>query len=242
MWTSDPSLALLIDLVVPRVQAHGCWPQTLLLSDVLSAGECANIINALEGTGGFGAAKAIATGNRNNDVLVWIAPPELMSILWARVGPMLRSAIPAAHALNARLRVYRYQPGQDFKAHHDASQPPSTLSPATVPENASASQTVCEGTGQRSSHSLLLFLNSGSGESFKSGSQGEGGSAITGAGSFCGGATALYPNGDAGAPVRITPRAGCGLVFPHGEPPRSLLHAGEKVTAGTKYVLRTDLF
>ena len=42
--------------------------------------------------------------------------------------------------------------------------------------------------------------------------------------------------------VHIRPEAGAALVFPHGDHPRSLLHSGEPVNSGTKYVIRTDVF
>ena len=35
---------------------------------------------------------------------------------------------------------------------------------------------------------------------------------------------------------------GGGLAFPHGDHPQSLLHAGEAVASGVKYVIRTDVF
>lgn len=39
----------------------------------------------------------------------------------------------------------------------------------------------------------------------------------------------------------VTPRAGCVLVFPHGDSNLAPLHEGSAVTAGAKYVLRTEV-
>ena len=40
----------------------------------------------------------------------------------------------------------------------------------------------------------------------------------------------------------VKPRAGCALVFPHGDAHESLLHEGSPVGAGgAKYVIRTEV-
>ena len=42
-------------------------------------------------------------------------------------------------------------------------------------------------------------------------------------------------------PVVVPAKAGAALVFPHGADPRSPLHEGALVSAGTKYIIRTDV-
>ena len=151
-----------------------------------------------------------------------MAPLPIIRSLWMRIKPALAPLLPAASGLNQRLRCYRYKPGDSFLPHYDASQHRATLD-----EDGQQVQEYC---AQRSKWSLLLYLNGG--ESFVAGS-------TLG---FDGGATALLPGGEAGAPIHVEPHPGSALIFPHGDHPRSLLHAGEPVLAGTKFVIRTDVF
>ena len=55
---------------------------------------------------------------------------------------------------------------------------------------------------------------------------------------FEGGATSFYDDSAPGGFLRVTPKTGTVLLFRHDE---LLRHAGEKVTTGRKYVLRTDV-
>ena len=41
--------------------------------------------------------------------------------------------------------------------------------------------------------------------------------------------------------MRVQPKKGAVLCFPHGHHPASPLHEGELVTRGVKYVARTDV-
>ena len=240
-WTTDPALPLLNgNKALATARLHGCHPETAILLDVLSEAECSKIIEMLEAIpSGFGPGRALATGPesmRQNDVLVWIVPTEVEAAIWARIGRALREILGGGgRGINRRFRVYRYAAGGSFLPHFDASQHPTLLCGAdwrSMRENTAAS---------RSRWSLLLYLNSASADGERTTSAGT--SADAGAPPcFSGGATALLPNGEGGAPVRVTPVAGNGLLFPHGEHAHSLLHAGEPVGGGTKYVIRTDVF
>ena len=241
-WTTDPQLPLLDEntsAATTTAKLHGCHPETVILTGIFSSTECANIIDTLEKIpAGFGPGRALATGPeamRRNDVLVWLVPTEVEAALWVRIGPVLRSVLGGGgRGINKRFRVYRYAAGGAFLPHYDASQHPTLLCGA---DRRSMREDTAAG---RSRWSLLMYLNSASagGEDASAGSSEEGRAAPC----FTGGATALMPNGEGGAPVRVTPVAGGGLLFPHGEHARSLLHAGEPVEAGTKYVIRTDVF
>ena len=234
IWSSRPTLSLLepedaAEEAPRQIQwsAPCSWPETALFSSVLTESECVSIISLLEATGGFGPGRAVASGPesvRRNDVLVWVAPARVMSLIWRRLGPQVREATGRdGGGLNARLRCYRYGPGQAFLPHHDASQQATELS--------HGGKQIHESEGRRSRLSCLMYLNSPAAAHQDLGSIG-----------FKGGATALLPAGEAGGVVRVHPEAGSVLIFPHGDHPRSLLHAGEPVAAGTKYVLRTDVF
>jgi predicted 2-oxoglutarate/Fe(II)-dependent dioxygenase YbiX len=221
VWTTAPDVELLSDSPPDISASHGAWPETVTLSGVLSAAECARIREHLESIpDGFGSGRAVASGPeamRRNQVLVWIVP-RVAASLWERIRPALRASIPSANGLNARLRCYRYRTGDEFRPHYDASQHSATLD--------ASGERLGEDSTRRSRFSLLLYLNGGESPP-----------------EFEGGATALLPAGE-GSPTRVlvAPQRGGALVFPHGEHPRSLLHAGEPVVSGTKYVIRTDVF
>lgn len=259
LWTTAPSVPLL-DATAPPTAARrlACWPETATLHHVLSPAECSRIVALLEGIpDGFGPGRGVATGPesvRKNDVLVWVAPPPLVAALWARVAPALRPLLGGGgHKLNARLRCYRYSGARrdEFASHHDGGQHATLLAGNGVD--------IREDTaGGTSRYSLLLYLNAmaataeaaevedggSDGGGGHGGGDGGGGASGPPLPTFAGGATVLLPGGEAApaAAVRVSPEAGGGLVFPHGEHRHSLLHAGEAVTRGVKYVLRTDLF
>ena len=192
---------------------------------MLEAQECSNLIAALESSCDF-APRQGDQDVRLSDVIVWVAPAELTEELFRRFEPLLPrlaidgfappgvSRLPVA--LNARLRCYRYKRGQTFLPHHDMQQRGVKLADGALSEDASL----------RSWFTALIYLNGG--------------------GDFQGGATALYDHGDEDEPppaseaLRVEPACGEALVFPHGEHPESLLHAGEPVMDGTKYVIRTE--
>ena len=235
LWTTRPTLPLL-DGAAPAATALplACHPETVALRGVLSAGECGRIVALLESIPkGFGAGRAVASGPeslRRNEVLVWVAPPPLLATLWRRVAPALAQAGLAAlrgggaTGLNARLRCYRYGAGDEFLPHHDGGQRAAVLS--------DDGRTLSEDCGRACSRwSLLLYLNGAAAAAADDASAG-----------FAGGATLLHPGGEGAAAVRVTPETGGGLAFPHGDHPQSLLHAGEAVASGVKYVIRTDVF
>jgi hypothetical protein len=209
---------------------------------------------------------------RKNEVLVWMAPPSFVDTLWTRIGPELQKRLNGGgRGLNCRMRVYRYERASEFlpcafppvvncfpcwartacrlvprsmcaapdaacvsasccvRSHHDGGQLPSFLSAdgCAVREDAAAS---------RSRYSLLLYLNGAAAEA-------DGKAEVSDGDTFGGGATALFTSSSPLAqPVRIIPQVGGGIVFPHGDHPSTLLHAGEAVTSGTKFVIRTDVF
>ena len=201
------------------------WPAgAAVLHSVLDPEECSNLIAALESTDDF-APRQEAQNVRRSDVIVWAAPADFMAALVKRFEPLLpqlRSDGFAPHAsplpvgLNSRLRCYRYRRGQLFKPHHDGQQ-------LGLEQR---SDTLTQDERLRSWFTCLIYLST-EGRDFE------------------GGATALYHEGDedehpAEPALRVSPSQGSALVFPHGEHPDSVLHAGEKVTAGTKYAIRTE--
>ncbi|RKP31365.1 putative prolyl 4-hydroxylase alpha subunit [Metschnikowia bicuspidata] len=54
-----------------------------------------------------------------------------------------------------------------------------------------------------------------------------------------GGATIFYPEGRGAAPLKVQPQKGTALLHKHGDD--CLQHEGERVTAGEKWILRSDV-
>src|SRR6185503_9815694 len=135
---------------------------------------------------------------RNND-RVMIDDPARALALYQRLSDDLAprfQRIWTPVAFNERLRLYRYDIGQQFDWHRDGYfQRPN---------------------GERSFFTFMVYLND----------------------DFEGGATSFSDDGFGfpGGMLRITPPKGMGLLFHH-----PILHRGDPVTTGRKYVLRTDV-
>jgi len=175
------------------------------IAGFLSAAECDDYIRLGEATGFEEAPITTSRGMmmmmkdvRNND-RVMIDDPARALALYQRLSDDLaprfqRTWTPVA--FNERLRLYRYDIGQQFDWHRDGYfQRPN---------------------GERSFFTFMVYLND----------------------DFDGGATSFSDDGFGfpGGMLRITPAKGMGLLFHH-----PILHRGDPVTTGRKYVLRTDV-
>ncbi|KAL8804546.1 MAG: hypothetical protein Q9223_003102 [Gallowayella weberi] len=119
--------------------------------------------------------------------------------------------------LNPRIRIYRYSKGQFFAQHYDESNVLSLPTPRPTPA--------------RTTWTLLIYL--------------------TGPSTGCvGGETVFYPaigpakkysgkDNDGLKPVVVDLEVGMALLHKHGQD--CLLHEGREVTAGEKWVIRSDL-
>ncbi|KAL8910794.1 MAG: hypothetical protein Q9171_003930 [Xanthocarpia ochracea] len=119
--------------------------------------------------------------------------------------------------LNPRIRIYRYSKGQFFAQHYDES---NVLALPTAPP-----------TPAKTTWTLLIYL--------------------TGPSTGCiGGETVFYPelgpaknfsgpDNDGRNPVVVDLEVGMALLHKHGQD--CLLHEGREVTAGEKWVIRSDL-
>ncbi|KAL6761937.1 hypothetical protein V8C86DRAFT_742064 [Haematococcus lacustris] len=162
------------------------------------------------------AARATAGGDRAAGC-VWLADTELLDTLFARVRPLLPTCLGGGQlaGLNARLRLYRYDAGNVYRPHVDGAWPGSGLR---------GEQLVHDAFGDRWSRlTFLVYLNHG----------------------FQGGATTFFtPAPDDPSALdawAVAPLTGNVLCFPHGDTAGSLVHEGSAVTAGVKYVIRTDV-
>jgi predicted 2-oxoglutarate/Fe(II)-dependent dioxygenase YbiX len=174
------------------------------IAGFLSAAECDDYIRLGEATGFEEAPITTSRGMmmmkdvRNND-RVMIDDPARALALYRRLSDDLAPRFQRTWtrvAFNERLRLYRYDIGQQFDWHRDGYfQRPN---------------------GERSFFTFMVYLND----------------------DFDGGATSFSDDGFGfpGGMLRITPAKGMGLLFHH-----PILHRGDPVTTGRKYVLRTDV-
>ncbi len=174
------------------------------VEDLLSRSECAAILHDQRDAVWLPATINGATGRivdakvRSSSTAV-VRDGELAERLYQRLLPRLPGAMVDQLGGKPRrvkpvglyqpLRVYRYEPGQQFAPHHD--------------------QSYQDGSGQRSLLTFMVYLNE----------------------DFQGGTTTFLDQKQT-----IEPRTGRALLFQH-----MLLHCGERVTSGSKYVLRSDV-
>lgn len=221
-----------------------------VISDLLSENESSQIIRNCESLG-FNPDLPIA-GNAAQQVSIlannvyWFCNEQLLSTIYQRAVPFLPSTYATqtkdgsgkvkVKGLNARFRVYRYEEGGVYRPHIDGAWPESAISPDTTEEaifeqaENLGSQSVKDayvydkdGTSM-SKLTFLIYLN----DDFENGWT-----------------TFFLPsNSNRGLEmdaIRIEPRMGAALVFPHGECLDALLHEGSGVKSGYKYVIRTDV-
>jgi len=174
------------------------------VADFLTAAECDGYIRLSESTGfeeapvTTGSGMVIMKEVRNNDRAM-IDDAARAGDLYRRLSGLLPPRFNDKWepiGLNERLRLYRYDVGQQFDWHLDGSYE--------------------RDNGERSYFTFMVYLND----------------------DFQGGATS-FRDGH-GTPVggllHVTPKKGMALLFYHPIP-----HRGDPVTAGRKYVLRTDV-
>ncbi|CAM9160820.1 unnamed protein product [Sphacelaria rigidula] len=153
--------------------------------------------------------------------------PETAAAVFARVGPFVPAEMGGRTVVecNSNIRLYRYGVGQRFGKHVDES--------------------VEDENGNISQWTVLIYLNGGGGA--EAGGSEQGGEAASEMGGgrveeepLRGGETIFY-KGNYGGKVAasFSPLRGACLVHGHGR--QCLLHEGSGVTAGVKYLLRTDV-
>ena len=204
-------------LNVPQV------PGAFVLTDVLSAAECARITAVAEAIGytpDHPLSRPAASGIGGLEILM---STTTMAAIFARCESVLPPTLGGGKlaGINARCRFFKYTDAEKavYRPHIDGSWPGSGLDP-------SSGAYVHDAFGDRRSRlTFLIYLNDG----------------------FDGGCTTFYlPRVSAtGAPEQlcargVVPRAGSVLCFPQGNT-ASLLHEGSAVTRGCKYVIRTDV-
>ncbi|KAF8066593.1 hypothetical protein FPV67DRAFT_1417259 [Lyophyllum atratum] len=199
-------------------------PGAFIINDVFESAECESLVKAAEKVGLLpdepvaGSATQLSSVLAHN--LVWLADKDFISVLYSRIVEHLPQTVHggAVKGINARFRLYRYQPGALYRPHIDGAWPASALNESTTPP----SYTYDSDPAVYSRLTLLIYLND----------------------DFEGGCTTFFlPSSTQGVlearPVK--PRIGTVCVFPHGAAKGSLLHEGSGVTVGAKYIIRTEI-
>lgn len=129
-------------------RAGGLPPARITVDGVLSEVECAELVAWAEGLGFDSAPVTTHMGflhlpRVRNNTRVMVDDPVRAAALWERVGPHIPEELGPWRVLglNERLRVYRYGPGQYFRAHYDGA--------------------FQRGPGERSQYTLMIYLNEG---------------------------------------------------------------------------------
>ena len=202
-------------------------PGAFVIEDLLSMEECQAIIRQGEAVG-FSPDCAIAgSATQQASILAhnfyYFADDHTLDQIYSRALPYLPQTIEGCRVrgINARFRVYRYVPGAVYRPHIDGSWPRSGLDLAR-PEGTQYLYNDTRDGAQLSRLTFLIYLN----DDFEEGYT-----------------TFFLPCQDSEKlkGVRVEPRIGSVLVFPHGESIGALLHEGSAVTKGAKYVIRTDV-
>ena len=210
---------------VSRVEIDSV-PGAFQLLNVLTGGECERLIKLTETLGYLeDAAVSLPRSVRHNHNATWIADDQTNQAIWNRCADSfaLDNAVLGKQALglNARYRFYRYTEGDYFAPHTDGSWPGSRIIDNQLVTNAYEDRW--------SMLTILLFLSD----------------------EFEGGATRFFVSqadpsqparsSDDVATVDIRTPLGGALCFPHGSHPQHCMHASEPISAGQKYIIRSDV-
>lgn len=202
-----------------RVEAEGV-PGGFVLNGVLTPTECDDLVRFAE-TCGYteDAPVSLARHIRQNENCVWLADDQLNDGIFERCKELLPPEVEGGEVcgLNARWRLYKYNPSDIFRPHTDGSWPGSGVD--------SSGRLVRDRYGDRWSQlTIVFYLND----------------------EFEGGSTRFfYPvkggRRDKHQIVEAKAPRGGAVCFFHGEHPLSPLHEGGLVTKGTKYIIRSDV-
>mmetsp|Transcript_30895 Transcript_30895/g.49851 ORF Transcript_30895/g.49851 Transcript_30895/m.49851 type:complete len:482 (+) Transcript_30895:124-1569(+) len=198
-------------------------PGAFLIADLFTTDECRSIIEAGEAIGydadeAAGGTSAADKQSILAHAFVWCTDDDFIAAVWKRVQTMVPQIMDGAKAvgINRRWRCYRYVPGSVYRAHIDGAWPGSS-----VDDNGEYVYDAFA-DGRSSRMTFLIYLND----------------------DFEGGCTTFFtPSLEHGVLEArgVRPHTGTACMFPHGDAAGALLHEGSAVTAGAKYVVRTDV-
>ena len=227
-----------------KVTSFDCQTYIVLASDFMSTKECLGFIQWGE-TCGFEECKLKATRDtahrQQGRIAHFDETGRIADVIFSRVRPLVPDTVDGKKPIGCsrNIRMYRYRTGDSFGKHIDESYTEAMACNTTAAG-------VCQGV---SKFTLLVYLT---GE--QTASDGDICACVEDTCSndsfnhindnctpaVCGGQTNFYKSHSSVWPfIAIPPRAGHVLLHGHGK--RCLTHEGSVVSAGTKYVLRTDV-
>ncbi|KAJ3067647.1 hypothetical protein HDU98_009143 [Podochytrium sp. JEL0797] len=235
IYTSNPDMITYHPNLQPIKREAPILPETFVIQNLLSLDECRQILTAAESVG-FTPDEPVVDTASNRSVsahnVILLTDPKLTKMIDDRARPLLPPTmlddgdtlqvnsdnLRTLEGVNPRWRIYRYVPGALYRPHIDGGWPKSEYDLETEKYTFDASN----GTTW-SRMTFLIYLNEG----------------------FEGGETTYFvPSKEAVGVMdakRVTPRAGCAMVFPHGSVKGNLLHEGSGVLEGVKYIARTEV-
>ncbi|CAM8900577.1 unnamed protein product [Rhodiola kirilowii] len=155
---------------------------------------------------------------RDNDRMS-VNDPELADTIWqsglSKLFTDIKIRRKVAVGLNPNIRLYRYKTGQRFGRHIDES--------------------VDLGGGKQTHYTLLIYLSGGTRSKGKKESSTEKDTLLE---PLIGGETVFYGSRNS-LVAEVAPVEGMALLHIHGD--KCLLHEGQNVAKGIKYVLRSDV-
>lgn len=200
------------DAVVERRDLPGI-PGAFQLLNALTNGECDRFVQISEALGYHGDAPvSLPHSIRHNNNFNWIVDDSIDGPIWARCRHCFGSSRFDGHRpLGLNGRFRFYRYGEG-----DYFNPHTD---GAWPDSRVVNgQLVADAHGDRLSQmTALIFLSDG----------------------YQGGRTLFHTGPTSVVPVD-TPK-GAILCFPHGRHPEHCVHAGEEITAGWKYIIRTDV-
>lgn len=188
-------------------------PGAFQLLGLLSEAECEQFVEVSCRLGYHeDAPVSLPHSVRHNTNFNWIVDEAIDETLWRRCEPLIPERVGGQRAVGLNARFRFYRyECGDFFKPHTDGAWPGSRVIDGVLHH--------DAYGDRLSQmTCLLFLTGG----------------------FEGGETVFYPGGDE-EPVAVATPKGAGLFFPHGYHPQHCVHAGARVSAGLKVIIRTDV-
>jgi hypothetical protein len=226
VWTDDGNaidFSVALEKPVTRVDIPEV-PGAFQLLNLLSAAEADAFVEQTEHMGfHLDSPVSLPHDVRHNKNLNWVVSEAIDRPIWQRCKSLVTETVRGqqARGINARFRFYRYGVGDFFSTHTDGSWPGSRVTDGKLLANAYPKL--------HSQYTCLIFLSD----------------------EYKGGRTQfLVSKTDSQRPamasddvktISVSTPKGAALCFPHGTHPQHCLHAGETISAGVKYIIRTDI-
>lgn len=123
LFEADGSVMMVGDTAIPFTKQHE-WPLVVVLKDVLSSGECDQLIQLSTDRmkrSKISSDRVVNQMRTSSGMFFEESENDLVNIIEKRLAKIMN--IPVEHAEG--LQILKYTPGQEYKAHHDYFLPTS---------------------------------------------------------------------------------------------------------------------